>query len=162
MTGPAELDSDTKLYTLASEFGLTRLVAGEKGIVLSTQEWQAAKRALRAGQDVERALAKVLMLGRVPLAEAQRMEWLKHPMKGRKGLLEVRVRAVRFYGGRVGKLGERDLFVLVGAEQKRGNAADAELLDRCEAKVGEIARHWSALTADNVIALPGHRQRSKS
>lgn len=140
------LDVVTKVSTLQTGQRLVQVASGTAATVLGSPNWVAVRDGLTPTSDVENALLKAGQLGSEPLEKCARMKWVTFPMKGRSGVFEIRVRGIRFYGGRIAKVGGSDVLVLLGAEQKAGNLqADTNVLDGVERELTRLQKVWSEL-----------------
>ena len=90
-------------------------------------------------------MARVRRLAALGLDVVKNFGFCTFPMRGTKGLFEIRKNGVRLYGGRLRGGAGSEVLVLLGAEQKGGKKeASPALLRRCEVRLGELKRTFAA------------------
>jgi len=135
----------TKMVTLCETLSITVLVDGEghAATIAASDAFKGEAKKLKNRQDIETSLAKLGKLSELGIDQIAGMKWWKHPMRYRAGLFEVRVNALRHYGGILGEYEDKMLYVLLGSEEKQSGEASPTILDRCEAELAKLQRAFT-------------------
>lgn len=138
----------TKMSTLVERLAIIELVDGPAAYVAGTNEWKKARQGIDNAADTEACEEKLLSLAQYGLETCSRMKFCTR-LKQAGGLFEIRKAGVRFYGGRLGRLSERDILLLLGAEDKQGESkANTALLARCSEDLKQYQETFRAKLGD--------------